>query len=125
MGDASIVEFIGKGRVEIKNRSFENVLHVPKLFVNLLSMYQMNNSITGNKLIFEPDVVDIYDMKINSKVSIGEVNHQSKLYIFSKFIEPDFGLLLTHDDEISRIWNERLENLNLRYMKNLIKKGIF
>jgi hypothetical protein len=39
MGDNSSVEVIDKGRIELTNESFENVLHVPKLFVNLLSMY--------------------------------------------------------------------------------------
>jgi hypothetical protein len=41
MGDDSPVEVTGKGRVELTNGSFKNVLHVPKLYVNLLSMYQM------------------------------------------------------------------------------------
>jgi hypothetical protein len=39
MGDNSSVEVTNKGRIELTNRSFENVLHFPKLFVNLLSMY--------------------------------------------------------------------------------------
>jgi hypothetical protein len=43
-------------------------------------------------------------MQTNSRVSTGEVNHQSRLYIFSEFIEPDSTLLLTLVDEISRIW---------------------
>jgi hypothetical protein len=49
MGDNSSVEFTGKGRIELTNGSFENVLHIPKLFFNLLSMYHMMNSCTGNK----------------------------------------------------------------------------
>jgi hypothetical protein len=35
----TLVEVIGQGRVELPNGSFENVLHVPKLSVNLLSIY--------------------------------------------------------------------------------------
>jgi hypothetical protein len=31
--------------------------------------------------------MDIYDMKTNSKVVTGELNHQSKLYTFFEFIE--------------------------------------
>jgi hypothetical protein len=42
-------------------------------------------------------------MQTNSSVSTSEVNHQSRLYTFSKFIEPDSTLLLTHVDERSRI----------------------
>jgi hypothetical protein len=122
MGDNSPVEFTGKGRIELTNEIFENVLHVPKLFVNILSMYQMKNSSTGKKFIFIANAVNIYDMKTNSKVVIGEANHQSRLYTFSKFIEPDSALLLTHADESSRIWHERFKHLNFRYMKHLSKK---
>jgi hypothetical protein len=44
MGDDSLVEFTSEGRVEITNGSFKNLLHVPKLSVNILSMYQMTKS---------------------------------------------------------------------------------
>jgi hypothetical protein len=43
MGDNSSVEVTKKERIELTNGSFENVLHVPKLSINLLSMYQMTN----------------------------------------------------------------------------------
>jgi hypothetical protein len=105
MGDNSSVEVTNKGRIELTNGSFENVLHVPKLYFNLLSMYQMMNSGTGKKFIFTPNFLDIYDMQTNSRVTTGKVNHQSRLYTFSKFIEPDSALLLTHADESSRIWH--------------------
>jgi hypothetical protein len=97
------------------------MLHVPKFYVNLLSVYQMENSSIGKKLIFTPNVVDIYDMQTNSRVSTNEVNHQSRLYTFSKFIEPDSALLLTHDDESSRIWHKRFGHLNFIYMQQLRK----
>jgi hypothetical protein len=121
MGDNSSVKVTGKGRIELTNRSFENVLHVPKLSVNLLSMYQMTNSSTRKKFVFTPNAVDIYDMQTNSKVGTSEVNHQSRLYTFSEFIEPDSALLLTHADESSRIWHERFGHLNFRYMQQLSK----
>jgi hypothetical protein len=56
MGDNSPVEVIDK----LTNESFKNVLHVPKLSVNLLSVYQMTNSGTSLRVIFTPDAVDIY-----------------------------------------------------------------
>jgi hypothetical protein len=124
MGDNSPVEVTDKGRIELTNKSFENVLHVPKLFVNLLSMYQMKNSGTRKRFIFTPDAVDIYDMQTNSRVATGEVNHQSRLYTFSEFIEPDSALLLTHADESSRIWHERFGHLNFIYMQQLSKQGM-
>jgi hypothetical protein len=51
MGDNSLVQVTNKETIELTNGSFENVLHVPKLFVNLLSVYQMTNSSTGKRVI--------------------------------------------------------------------------
>jgi hypothetical protein len=75
MGDNSSIEFTEKGRIELTNGSFENVFHIPKLIVNLISMYQMMNYSTGNKFIFTPNFVDIYDMQTNSMVATSELNH--------------------------------------------------
>jgi hypothetical protein len=121
MGDNSSIEVTDKGRIELTNGSFENVLHVPKLYVNLLSMYQMMNSSTGKRFVFTPNSVGIYDMKTNSRVATNEVNHQSRLYTFSEFIEPNSCLLLTHTDESGRIWHKRFGHLNFRYMQQLSK----
>jgi hypothetical protein len=121
MGDNSSVEVTGKGRIELTNGSFENVLNVPKISINLLFMYQMTNSGTGKKVIFTPNSVEIYNMQTNSRVATGEVNHQSRLYTFFEFIEPDSDLLLTHANESSRIWHERFGHLNFRYMKQISK----
>jgi hypothetical protein len=68
--------------------------------------------------------MNIYDMQTNSSITTGEVNHQCNLYTFSKFIEPDFALLLTCVDERSRIWHERFMHLNFRYMKHISKYGM-
>jgi hypothetical protein len=114
MGDNSSIKVPKKGRIELTNRIFANVLHVPKLYVKLFSVYQMKNSGTGKKFIFTPNFVDIYDMQTNSRVATSEVNHQSRLYTFYEFIELDSTLLLTHADESSRIWHERFGHLNFR-----------
>jgi WD40 repeat protein len=124
MGENSFVKVTDKGRIELTNESFENVLHVPKLSINHLSVYQMTNSSTRNKVVFTPNSMDIYDMQTNSKVATSEVNHQSRLYTFSEFVEPDSTLLLTHVDESSRIWNERFGHLNFIYMQRLNKNKL-
>jgi hypothetical protein len=54
MGDNSSVEVTGKGRIELNNGSFEN-------------------SDIGNKFIFTPNSVDIYNMQANSKVIICKI----------------------------------------------------
>jgi hypothetical protein len=85
--------------------------------INLLSMYQMMNSSIGKKFLFTTNSMDIYDMQTNSKVATGEVNHQSRLYTFSEFIETNSALLLTNADESSRIWHERFGHLNFIYIQ--------
>jgi hypothetical protein len=82
----------------------------------------MMNSGTRKKFIFTQNFVDIYDMQTNSRVATDEVNHQSRLYTFFEFIEPDSALLLTHVDESSRVWHERFGHLNFRYMQQFSKK---
>ena len=41
MGDDTPIVVVGEGRVELSNGSFKNVLHVPKLSISLLSVYQI------------------------------------------------------------------------------------
>jgi hypothetical protein len=84
----------------------------------------MKKYLNKKKVIITPNVVDIFDMQTNSKFSTSEVNHQSRLYTFSKFIDPNFSLLLTNVDESNRIWHERFGNLNFRYMQHLSKQGM-
>jgi hypothetical protein len=104
MGDDTPVEVIGQGRVELPHRSFENVLHVPKLYMNILSIYQIIHSGTGKRVEFTPNSVTISNIHDNSTIVVGEVNHQSHLYTFIKFIfKYDYNLLLTHVDDTSRL----------------------
>jgi hypothetical protein len=41
MGDDTPIVVSGEGRVELHNSIFENVLHVPNISMNLLSVYQI------------------------------------------------------------------------------------
>jgi hypothetical protein len=124
MGNNSPVEVIDKGIIELTNIRFDNMLHIPKLFINLIYMYQMKKYGTKKRVIFTPDAVDVYDMQTNYMVATSEVNNQSRLYTFFEFIEPDSALLLAHANESSRIWHEMSGNLNFRYMQHLRKKGM-
>ena len=117
MGDNSLVAATRQGRVQFKDGSFVNVLHIPRLYVNLLSVYQMTHTCSGRKVEFTPDSVSIYDMQTNLKIASGKVNDQSHLYTFSNCVpQLDSILLLTHANEESRIWHERFGHLNFRYM---------
>jgi hypothetical protein len=94
MGDDTPVVVAGEGRVELHNGSFENVLHVPNLSMNLLSVYQITQK--GKKIEFTSDLVSIIDMHDNSIIAIGEVDHKARLYKFTKFFEDDSYFLITH-----------------------------
>jgi hypothetical protein len=79
MGYDTLVEVVGEGRVELHNGSFENVLHVPNISMNLLLVYQITQK--GKKIEFtsDSDSVSVIDMHDNSIIAIGEVDHKSRL----------------------------------------------
>lgn len=85
MGENSVVEATEQGRVQLKDGVFENVLHIPSFFLNLLSMYKMTHTSTRRKVEFTPNFVSIYDMKTNLKIASRKVNDQSCLYAFFLF----------------------------------------
>jgi hypothetical protein len=122
MGDDTPVAVEGEGRVELPNGSFENVLHVPKLSINPLSVYQITQ--TSKNVEFTSDSVFVLDMHDNSIIAIGEVDHKSRLYKFTKFVDHDSSLLLTHVDDSRRVWHEIFGHLNFRYMHRLSKQGM-
>jgi hypothetical protein len=98
MGDDTpvAVAVAGEGRVELHNGSFENVLHVSNLSMNLLSVYQIAQK--GKKVEFTSDSVSVINMHGNSIIVIGEVDHKSRLYKFTKFFYDDSFILLTHEE---------------------------
>jgi hypothetical protein len=108
--------------VELPNGSFENVLHVPNLSIKILSVYQITQ--TGKMVEFTSNSVTILDMHDNSIIVVGEVDHKSLFYKFTKFTNYDSSFLLTHANESSRVWHERFGHLNFRYIKRLSKQGI-
>jgi hypothetical protein len=62
-------------------------------------------------------------MEDNSKIDVGEVDHKSRLYIFSKFVAKlDSILLLTHANDDSKIWHIIFGHLNFSYMQQLSKQ---
>ena len=57
VGDDAKMEVEGKGQVEMENGEFKDVLYVPRLSSNLLSIYQINHYGAGNKVKFLPNLV--------------------------------------------------------------------
>ena len=62
LGDDSLTDSLGKGRIDIDHGKFNNVLYVPGLASNLLSLYQMTQTGYPKKVIFSPNDVEITDI---------------------------------------------------------------
>jgi len=79
----------------------------------------------GKRVEFTPNSATISKMEDNSQVVVGEVNHHSRLYTFSKFVaKSDSTVLLTHANVDSKIWHEIFGHLNVRCMQQLSKQGM-
>ena len=57
LGDDSLPDSLGNGRIDLDHGSFNNVLYVPGLASNLLSVYQMTHTGSPKKVIFSPNDV--------------------------------------------------------------------
>ena len=79
------MEVEGKGEVEMESGVFKDVLYVPNLTFNLLSIYQITHYGGGNKVEFLPDSVVVKIIKDVSMVTIGKANHDSIIYTLLKF----------------------------------------
>ena len=80
MGNNSKVKKKGKGSVKLENGRFKDVLFVPSLASNLLSVYQMTHTGSPKQVIFGPDSVEITNISIGSIIARGTAIHASKSY---------------------------------------------
>ena len=85
LGDDSLADSLGKGRIDLKHGSFNNVLYVSGLASNLLLVYQMTHTGSPKKVIFSPDDVEITEILNGKVIAKGVVDHTSKVYKFSHF----------------------------------------
>ena len=92
----------------MKDGMVHNVLYVPKLSTNLLSIYQITNSGAGKTVLLTPHSVIIREIEDPSEiVATGKVDHHARLYSFSHFeLTSPTNLLLSHSNELSRLWHE-------------------
>ena len=59
MGDDTQIRAEGKGSIKLKHGVFINVLYVPSLAANFLSVYQMTHTCPPKRVVFGPDLVEI------------------------------------------------------------------
>ena len=86
MGNNSKIQAKGKGSINIEHGKFKDMLHVPSLAANLLSVYRMTHTGSPKRVIFGPDSVDIIDISTGNIIAKGVANHASKAYEFSHFM---------------------------------------
>ena len=51
LGDDSLTDSLGKGRIDLDHGNFNNVLYVPGLASNLLSLYHMTHNGSPKKFV--------------------------------------------------------------------------
>ena len=62
LGDNSLTDSMGKGRIDIDHGNFNNGLYVLGLSSNLLSVYRMTHTGSPKKVIFSLDDVEITEI---------------------------------------------------------------
>ena len=79
LGDDSVTDSMGKGRIDLDHGSFNDVLYVLGLAANLLSMCQMSHTGSPKKFIFSPIDVEISYISNGRVIKKGVVDHSSKV----------------------------------------------
>ena len=77
------------------------------------------------RVSFIPNDFEITKLASSKLVAKGLANHHAKAYEFSHFVaDAKPTALLTHGNEISRIWNDRFGHLNFKYFHQLQKNYV-
>jgi hypothetical protein len=120
-GDDRYLSVVGSGTVQIDNGHFNDVLCVPSLSCNLLSVYQITHSSEGKTIEFSPHQVVINDLKDHKHVlATGIVDDITKLYKFDNFGSSSFSsVFVAHSDYLSKLWHERFGHLNCLSLQQL------
>ena len=108
VGDDRSLSVVGSGTVPVENGHFSDVLCVPKISCNLLSVYQITHSGEGKTVTFTPHQVVIKDFKNPQNVlATGTVDDITRLYKFNNFGSSPFpSVFVAHSDNLSKLWHE-------------------
>ena len=99
---------VGSGTVPVENSHFSDVLCVPKISCNLLSIYQITHLGEGKTVTFTPHQVVIKDFTNPQNVfATGTVDDITRFYKFNNFDSSPFPLVfVAHSDNLSKLWHE-------------------
>jgi hypothetical protein len=122
VGDDISLSVVGYGTIQVDNGHFNDVLCVPSLSYNLLSVYHITHLGEGKTVEFSPHQVVIKDLKYPKHVlttGIG-VDDITRLYKFDNFGPSSFpSIFLAHSDDLRKIWHEWFGHLNYHSFEQL------
>jgi hypothetical protein len=121
VGDDRSLSVVGFGTVQVDNGHFNDVLCVPSLSCNLLSIYQITHSGEGKTIEFSPHQVVIKDLKYPKHVlATGIVDDITRLYKFDNFGSSSFpSVFVAHSDDLRKLWHEWFGHLNYHSLQQL------
>jgi hypothetical protein len=121
VGDDRSLSVVGSRTIQVDNGHFNDVLCVPSLSCNLLSIYQITHSGEGKTVVFSPHQVVIKDLKDPQHVlATGIDDDITRLYKFDNFGSSSFpSFFVSHSDDLSKRWHERFGHLNYRSLQQL------
>ena len=120
MGDDSEIQTKGIGRISLEHGFINDMLYVLELATNLMSVYQMTHTLEENIATFTPYMVDIAEISIDQVIAIGYADHHERMYKFSNFLPTSNDqALLSHANEVSKIWNDSFGHMNYKYLQAL------
>ena len=115
IGNSSQLSILVSGIVALVGGSLQDVLYVPDISMNLLSIYQIFHSSSGKTIEFSPhDVVirDLHDPEMI--VATRSADYASCLYRFNGFESSDDtrSCYVIHVDLVSKLWHEHFGHVN-------------
>jgi hypothetical protein len=121
VGDDRSLSVVGYGIVQVENGHFNDVLCVPSISCNLLSIYQITHLGEGKTVEFSPHQVVIKDLKDPKHVlATGIVDDITRLHKFDKFGSSYFSsFFVAHSDDLSKLWHEWFGHLNYCSLQQL------
>jgi hypothetical protein len=105
VGDDRSLSVVGSGTVQVDNGHFNDVLCVPILSCNLLSVYQITHSSEGKTVEFSPHQVVIKDLKDPKHfLATRIVDDITRLYKFDNFGSSAFSsFFVAHSNDLSKL----------------------
>jgi len=115
MGNNTYMSVTGKGSISFGDNTFQDVLCVPHLMNNLLSIYHITHGGNGRSVEFTLDKVIIKDLESRVVIATRVVDHLSWLYSFEKFSTDGVFVPTTvhHTSSVNHHSEEKFGYLNI------------